>query len=248
MGIYDVQTTYLHVEGIYTNTTQVDAYRGAGRPEAIYVLERAMDMAARELGVDRWDLRRRNFIPADRFPYRQRHGRDSMTWAISHRVLARAERDCRSWRVSPRASAASAGAGQAARAGSLLLHREYPGRSLGRGEGGIRHRDQGRMTPRSMSAPSRNGQGHETVYAQFLSDQTGMPAELIEVVQGDSDLIAQGGGTGGSRSVTTQANATLATVDVMIDGACAPIWRTRWAWSRRRSALMTSVSARPART
>lgn len=57
-----------------------------------------------------------------------------------------------------------------------------------------------------------NGQGHETVYAQFLSDQTGIPAEQIRVVQGDSDLIKKGGGTGGSRSVTTQNTATLATV------------------------------------
>ena len=69
MGVYDVQNVYLHVEGIYTNTTQVDAYRGAGRPEAIFALERIMDHAARELGVDPWDLRRRNFIKADQFPY-----------------------------------------------------------------------------------------------------------------------------------------------------------------------------------
>lgn len=68
-GVYDVQKTYLRVEGFYTNTTQVDAYRGAGRPEAIYVLERAMDRAARELGVDPWELRRRNFIRPDNFPY-----------------------------------------------------------------------------------------------------------------------------------------------------------------------------------
>ncbi|MGB1390828.1 MAG: molybdopterin cofactor-binding domain-containing protein, partial [Paracoccaceae bacterium] len=61
-----------------------------------------------------------------------------------------------------------------------------------------------------------NGQGHETVYVQFLSDQTGIPVEMISVVQGDSDRIEQGGGTGGSRSVTNQTNATLATVDKMI--------------------------------
>ena len=61
-----------------------------------------------------------------------------------------------------------------------------------------------------------NGQGHETVYAQFLADQTGIPADLITVIQGDSDRIAQGGGTGGSRSVTTQTTATLATIDVMM--------------------------------
>jgi Aerobic-type carbon monoxide dehydrogenase, large subunit CoxL/CutL homologs len=70
--------------------------------------------------------------------------------------------------------------------------------------------DNGRVT--ILVGTQSNGQGHETVYAQFLSDQTGIPAELIDVVQGDSDLIAQGGGTGGSRSVTTQNNATLATV------------------------------------
>merc|ERR1712173_156490 len=69
MGVYDVQDTYLHVEGFYTNTVQVDAYRGAGRPEAIYVLERSMDRAARELGVDPWELRRINFIKPEQFPY-----------------------------------------------------------------------------------------------------------------------------------------------------------------------------------
>jgi carbon-monoxide dehydrogenase large subunit len=63
MGTYDVQATYLSVKGYYTNTTQVDAYRGAGRPEAIYVLERLMDRAARELGVDLWELHHKNFIP-----------------------------------------------------------------------------------------------------------------------------------------------------------------------------------------
>ncbi|MFP4274988.1 MAG: xanthine dehydrogenase family protein molybdopterin-binding subunit, partial [Paracoccaceae bacterium] len=68
-GVYDIPTAYLRAEGFYTNTTQVDAYRGAGRPEAIYVLERLMDRAARELGEDPWELRRKNFIPADRFPY-----------------------------------------------------------------------------------------------------------------------------------------------------------------------------------
>jgi len=74
MGVYDVQTTWLHVEGFFTNTTPVDAYRGAGRPEAIYVLERVMDRAARELGVDPWELRRRNFIKPDQFPYKAATG------------------------------------------------------------------------------------------------------------------------------------------------------------------------------
>ena len=74
MGVYDVQTTWLQVDGFYTNTVPVDAYRGAGRPEAIYVLERLMDRAARELGVDPWELRRINFIKPDQFPYKAATG------------------------------------------------------------------------------------------------------------------------------------------------------------------------------
>ena len=74
MGVYDVQTTWLQVEGYYTTTTQVDAYRGAGRPEAIYVLERGMDRAARELGIDPWELRRKNFIKPEQFPYQSATG------------------------------------------------------------------------------------------------------------------------------------------------------------------------------
>ena len=67
-GLYDISVAHLQVTGVYTNTTQVDAYRGAGRPEAIYVLERAMDYAARALNVDPWDFRRLNFISAEKFP------------------------------------------------------------------------------------------------------------------------------------------------------------------------------------
>lgn len=216
MGVYDVQTTYLHVEGYYTNTTQVDAYRGAGRPEAIYVLERAMDMAARELGVDGWDLRRRNFIPVERFPYVSATGE---TYDVGDftRVLAHAER------TADRAGFAARKAASAARGklrGMGLCY--YIESILGDPSEGAKVEfatdDQGRMTATIYVGTQSNGQGHETVYAQFLSDQTGIPADLIRVVQGDSDLIAQGGGTGGSRSVTTQANATLAMVDVMMAG------------------------------
>ncbi|MDF1728649.1 MAG: molybdopterin-dependent oxidoreductase, partial [Sulfitobacter sp.] len=92
MGVYDVQTTWLQVEGYYTNTTQVDAYRGAGRPEAIYVLERLMDRAARELEVDPWELRRINFIKPDQFPYTTATGE---TYDVGEfdRLLSRAARE-----------------------------------------------------------------------------------------------------------------------------------------------------------
>ena len=211
MGVYDVQDTYLHVEGFYTNTTQVDAYRGAGRPEAIYALERLMDRAARELGVDPWDLHRRNFIPKEAFPYLSSTG-ETYDVGDFDRVLTRAEAEC------DRAGFAARKAESAARGklrGMGLCY--YIESILGNPSETAKVEFHEDGTVSIYVGTQSNGQGHETVYAQFLSDQTGIPAHLISVVQGDSDRIATGGGTGGSRSVTTQNNATLATVARMIE-------------------------------
>ena len=102
-GVYDIPAAWLQVQGIYTNTTQVDAYRGAGRPEAIYVIERAMDTAARQLGVDPLDLRRRNFIPHDQFPY-QTVMDESYDVGDFHHVLDRLGKGSRSGRLCRAAS------------------------------------------------------------------------------------------------------------------------------------------------
>ncbi|NRB02324.1 MAG: xanthine dehydrogenase family protein molybdopterin-binding subunit [Rhodobacteraceae bacterium] len=210
MGVYDVQTTWLQVEGYYTNTTQVDAYRGAGRPEAIYVLERVMDRAARELGVDPMELRRINFIKPDQFPYKTATDETYDVGDFS-KVLARGELE---GDIPGFAARKAADAAEGKLRGLGLCY--YIESILGDpGEGArVEFNDDG--TVNIFVGTQSNGQGHETVYAQFLSDQTGIPAEQIFVIQGDSDLIKQGGGTGGSRSVTTQNNATLATVDVMV--------------------------------
>ena len=209
MGVYDVQTTWLQVEGYYTNTVQVDAYRGAGRPEAIYVLERLMDRAARELGVDPLELRRINFIKPEQFPYATSTG-ETYDVGDFDKVLARAEQE---------ADLAGFGARKAAdaRRGKLrgLGLCYYIESILGDPSENARVAFNEDGTVTIYVGTQSNGQGHETVYASFLSDQTGIPAERIFVVQGDSDLIRTGGGTGGSRSVTVQANATLATVAVM---------------------------------
>ncbi|KIN63907.1 Dehydrogenase [Sulfitobacter noctilucicola] len=211
MGVYDVQTTWLQVEGYYTNTTPVDAYRGAGRPEAIYVLERLMDRAARELGVDPWELRRINFIKPDQFPYLAATG-ETYDVGDFNKVLSR---------VAIEADRAGFEARRAADAEKGLLRGQglcyYIESILGDPSEGahVVFNEDGTVT--IYVGTQSNGQGHETVYAQFLSDQTGIPANKITVVQGDSDLIAQGGGTGGSRSVTVQNNATLATVAKMTE-------------------------------
>ena len=215
MGVYDVQTTWLQVDGFYTNTVPVDAYRGAGRPEAIYVLERLMDRAARELGVDPWELRRINFIKPDQFPYTSPTG-ETYDVGDFNKVLDR---------VAAEADREGFAARKAADAKRGLLRGQglcyYIESILGDPSEGAKVVFEEDGSVKIYVGTQSNGQGHETVYAQFLSDQTGIPADRITVVQGDSDLIKQGGGTGGSRSVTTQTNATLATVAKMTEAFTA---------------------------
>ncbi|MEQ6204033.1 xanthine dehydrogenase family protein molybdopterin-binding subunit [Sulfitobacter sp. HNIBRBA2951] len=215
MGVYDVQTTYLQVEGYYTNTVQVDAYRGAGRPEAIYVLERVMDRAARELNVDPWELRRINFIKPDQFPYAAATG-ETYDVGDFDKVLTRGalEADAAGF-----AARRDADAKRGLLRGTGLCY--YIESILGDPSEGAKVNFLEDGTVEILVGTQSGGQGHETVYAKFLSDQTGIPMEAIRVIQGDSDLIAKGGGTGGSRSVTTQNNATLATVAVITDAFTA---------------------------
>jgi len=210
MGVYDVQTTYLNVVGIYTNTTQVDAYRGAGRPEAIYLLERMMDRAARELQIDPLELRRNNFIKKGNFPYRSSTG-EVIDVGDFDRVLSAAEvsADIKGFKRRKKETEATGklrGLGLCYYIESILGDPSEEAKVVFQEDGEVK----------IFVGTQSNGQGHETVFAQFLSDQTGIPTEKINVIQGDSDLIPNGGGTGGSRSVTVQNNATLATVEKVI--------------------------------
>ena len=210
MGVYDVQTTYLNVVGIYTNTTQVDAYRGAGRPEAIYLLERMMDRAARELQIDPLELRRNNFIKKGNFPYRSSTG-EVIDVGDFDRVLSAAEvsADIKGFKRRKKETEATGklrGLGLCYYIESILGDPSEEAKVVFQEDGEVK----------IFVGTQSNGQGHETVFAQFLSDQTGIPTEKITVIQGDSDLIPNGGGTGGSRSVTVQNNATLATVEKVI--------------------------------
>ncbi|MEM7723889.1 MAG: xanthine dehydrogenase family protein molybdopterin-binding subunit [Pseudomonadota bacterium] len=208
-GTYDIQTAYFRNRGIYTNTTQVDAYRGAGRPEAIYALERAMDYAARELGVDPLELRRKNFIKPDQMPYRSATG-ELYDVGDFQRVLGRAEIEADLAGFAERQSAA------AAKGKMLGLGICYYIESILGAPDGTAKVTVTQTGAKLYVGTQSNGQGHETVYRQLLHDQTGLPLEDIEVIQGDSDQIAKGGGTGGSRSVTVQGMAMRATADVLI--------------------------------
>jgi carbon-monoxide dehydrogenase large subunit len=210
-GVYDIQTAWFRNAGIYTNTTQVDAYRGAGRPEAIYKLERAMDHAARELGVDPLELRRRNFVGKNQFPYTTV---TNETYDVGDfdMVLASAETHADMAGFAARKEA-SAAAGK--RRGLGLCY--YIESILGDPAETAKVEFTGQGTARLYVGTQSNGQGHETVYRQLLNEFTGIPLDQVEIVQGDSDRIKKGGGTGGSRSVTTQGTAIRATSEAIID-------------------------------
>jgi len=200
-GIYDIPCATLRVHGFYTNTAPVDAYRGAGRPEANTLIERAMDRAARELGLSPSALRRINAIPVGAFPYATPGG---VEYDIGnfHRLLDRIDELAGGF-AARRADSAARGLLRGQGTASYIeavLGEDTEGAGLELHEGGAR----------LYVGTQSNGQGHETVYARYLSGLTGIPEGQIEIVQGDTDRIARGGGTGGSRSVTIQSMATHA--------------------------------------
>lgn len=203
-GLYDIPHAWLNTVGVYTNTAPVDAYRGAGRPEAILTIERVMDEAARILGTDPFDLRRRNFIKT--FPYRTITG-SHIDVGDFERLLSRAieKADVTGFAARRKASEAKGllrGMGVATYIESILGDADETARLVLDTDGGAT----------LFVGTQSNGQGHETVFARMTSAMTGIDEAMIRVVQGDSDLIAKGGGTGGSRSVTVQGTATRATV------------------------------------
>ncbi len=207
-GVYAIPALHIAAQGFYTNTTQTDAYRGAGRPEAIYTLERTLDHAARVLGIAPVELRRRNLIR--RLPYRTPSGELYDTGDFA-RVLDRVEAEADIAGFPARRAEAAArgrlrGIGLASYIEAILGDPSESAKIVFEPDG----------TVSLFVGTQSNGQGHETVYAQFLADQSGIPLARVRVVQGDSDRIASGGGTGGSRSVTVQSAATLAAVGAMV--------------------------------
>ncbi len=206
-GVYDVQDVFVNALGIYTNTAPTDAYRGAGRPEAITTLERLMDTAARQFGMDPWVLRERSFIRT--FPYKTASG-EFYDVGDFPRVVQRVRAEADVVGFAAR-KAEAARRGKALGLGTCYYIESILGSDVE--DARVEFRDNGEVA--LYVGTQSNGQGHETVFAHFLADRTGIPADKILVVQGDSDLIPSGGGTGGSRSVTVQGTATIATVEKM---------------------------------
>ncbi|HYE50948.1 MAG TPA: xanthine dehydrogenase family protein molybdopterin-binding subunit [Azospirillaceae bacterium] len=194
-GVYRIPAVYANVKGVFTNTAPVDAYRGAGRPEAAYLVERLVDHAARELGIDPAELRRRNFVPPDAMPYKtpMAHTYDSGHFARTLELaLERADRA-----GFPARREASKARGRLRGLGFATYIEACSGG--GPEQATVEVGADGRVTV--LIGSQSNGQGHETAYKQLVAEQLGLPPDRIEVVQGDSDRISFGSGTGGSRSI-----------------------------------------------
>ena len=201
-GAYDIPAIRTTLTEVFTNKTPTDAYRGAGRPEATYFVERAMDMLARELKMDPAELRRKNFIGPDQFPYQTQMGAvyDSGDYGKALDLALQAS----NWKALVAERDTARKEGRLVGLG-LAMYVEVcglgPSSSLP--TGGWEHsqvtieRD-GRISATTGASP--HGQGNETTFAQMLADQFGVPIEHITIHHGDTGIVKQGIGTFGSRS------------------------------------------------
>jgi aerobic carbon-monoxide dehydrogenase large subunit len=201
-GVYDIERLELSYASVATNTTPVGAYRGAGRPEATAAIERAMDLFAAEIGIDPAEVRRRNLLPAFTEPFTSGGGAlyDSGDYTMAlDTVLAAAD-----YEGLRREQARRRERGDATQLGiGVSVYVEITG---GGGEAGASRENatvevhpDGSAT--ILTGTSPHGQGHSTVWAMLASEELGIPIERITVRWGDTDLVPEGGGTGGSRSL-----------------------------------------------
>jgi len=209
-GCYDIPAVYATIQTILTNTVPTDAYRGAGRPEATYLIERLVDKAARKIEMPVDQIRRRNFIRADQFPYTTATNRvyDSGDYArLLDNAMQRAE-----WSNFEDRREDSKSAGKLRGIG-LSYYVEICS-SGGTEVAHVMFEENGRIT--LLVGTQASGQGHETSYAQMVAEGLGVDFTLIDVVQGDSDRIPSGGGTGGSRSMVMGGSSLYHSVNAVI--------------------------------
>ena len=211
VGMYRTPLLEVATKCVYTNTTLVSAYRGAGRPEGAYTMERVMDYAAAELGIDRFQLRRRNFIRAEEMPFKTA---SEMVYdcgdfpGLFEEALARA--DVAGFRQRKRESR------KRGKLRGLGVGCYVETTAAGTTEmGGIRFEDDGTVT--IITGTLDYGQGHATPFAQLLAERLGVPFDRIRLLQGDSDLLVTGGGTGGSRSAMLSGTAIVQAAEKVIE-------------------------------
>jgi carbon-monoxide dehydrogenase large subunit len=194
-GVYDIPTCHLRVRAAFTNTLPVDAYRGAGRPEAAYVIERLVDTAARELGIGPDALRKKNFIKPKQMPYTTATEKvyDSGEFAAH---MARAQ-EAGDWDGFRKRHADSRKA-KKLRGIGMATYIEVCG---GAGPQLALVNLEGDGSVKVVIGSQSTGQGHQTAYAQLVAEHLDLPPEKVTVIQGDTDSIPTGFGTGGSSSI-----------------------------------------------
>ena len=203
LGVYKTPLIEVSTKCVFTTTTPVGAYRGAGRPEANYYMERLVEAAAREMGIDRVELRRKNHIPPQAMPYKAPNGTtyDSGDFtALLDQAVQLAD-----WHGFPARQAESRARGRL-RGRGISDYLELTG-PPGREMGGIRFERNGDVT--IVTGTLDYGQGHWSPFAQVLAQRLGIPFHRIRLVQGDSDELIAGGGTGGSKSMIVSGNAIV---------------------------------------
>lgn len=213
-GPYRVPNVACEVYGIFTNTTPVDAYRGAGRPEATYILERMVDLFAREVGMDPAEVRRRNFIAPDAFPYTTPTGLsyDSGNYerALDRALELAGYRELRAKQEEAFREGRLLGIGVCSYVEICGLGPSQAAGATGF-QGGLWESALVRVHPTGKVAvyigTSPHGQGEETTFAQIVADELGVPIEDVEIVHGDTGAIPMGWGTYGSRTTPVGGNA-----------------------------------------
>jgi aerobic carbon-monoxide dehydrogenase large subunit len=222
-GVYTTPTIYCEVKAVFTNTLPVDAYRGAGRPEATFVLERLVDIAANQMGIDRAEIRRKNTIPKTAYPYKtpvlvEYDSGDPLS--CLEKVLIVAD-----WARFSKRKAESERRGKYRGIG-LCTFAEACGLAPSRiairlgARGGLFESATVRVHPTGdvtvIMGTHNHGQGHETTFAQITSEKLGIPADNVEIVFGDTDKVQFGLGTYGSRSLAVGGSALVKATDKVI--------------------------------
>ena len=222
-GVYTTPVIYCNVKAVFTNTVPVDAYRGAGRPEATFLLERLVDCIAHDTGLDRLEIRRKNFIPADAFPYQTPVALqyDSGDYQTTLKVaLKNADWDgFEARRTEAKSRGKLRGIGISTYLEACGIAPSAVVGSLGARAGlyevaNIRVHPTGSVTV--FTGTHSHGQGHETTLAQLVCDQLGVPLSQVDVVHGDTAKIPFGMGTYGSRSLAVGGSAMVKAMDKII--------------------------------
>ena len=215
-GVYDIPKAEFNAKTVVTNTTPIVAYRGAGRPEATAAIERTMDVFAAEIGMDPAEVRRRNLVPADAFPYATPTGTSydigDYERALELLLDAAGYDGIRAEQAKRRASGGTVQLGI-----GLCVYVEITNVENTAEFASMEVRPDGTATVRTGTSP--HGQGHATAWAMLASEQTGIAIEDIEVIHGDTDLVPTGGGTSGSRSLQSGGVAVNQAAVALVDKA-----------------------------